>query len=510
MLCHLRLERNFGLGNLFSHVLTWGCVMMNAIVRPTNKNFTAHAVFERCATSIGHCFDDDPKNQRPMAAKLLSHNEKGLVARMEMNGQSLVVKAFDPENPDSLWNMARETKVLSRLSNTGLAARLVSINKMHQFLALEYLEGVPLADSLVESELPMICRKLGRWLASFNEEMPSQRTQSTWFDYLKHYREPALQKIVTKRATWLEKMPISELRIAKNDSFLHNFIISPNGEVLGVDFEASSIKPVGWDLLLTSRVLAQHFPHHINTITINLLQGWGKKVGLITAARFAKLCDIFARKTAFEPLGQNQFNLNKIMSDYNDARLTNRSLPQTNYVVKVPYMHQGFTSVTADEKEEFSSRLAKEACRAKKDLNSRQVSERSLDANIPSTLMQQACALCNGRCCGTGKKNNAFLKAEDLQRHFEKDEDSTIEDIVKLYINYMPDEHVLGSCLFHGKNGCSIPRHDRAQVCNKFLCDSAKLVGDLPRTAQDIDESTLLVSVRFGAVKRSKITVPSV
>jgi hypothetical protein len=74
----------------------------------------------------------------------------------------------------------------------------------------------------------------------------------------------------------------------------------------------------------------------------------------------------------------------------------------------------------------------------------------------------------------------------------------------------MPDEHVLGSCLFHGKNGCSIPRHDRAQVCNKFLCDSAKLVGDLPRTAQDIDESTLLVSVRFGAVKRSKITVPSV
>lgn len=482
---------------------------MNALVRPHSSNFTVNSVLERCGRAVALCFVDDPAKQLPMKSELLSHNEKCLVARISMQGRSLILKAFDPDNPDTVWNMRRETQVARKLGETGLAAKVVGVNETNRFIVLKYLEGASLAESLVASNLGEVSEMLGQWFAQFNDAMPSQSIQSDWLNYLKRYKEPALQDLVQRCSALLKGLPLTEVRIAKNDSFLHNFILSSDDKISGVDFEKSAIKPVGWDLLLTTRILAKEFPEHVEVIASNLLKGWGGHVAGIPASNFAELCVVFAEGTASRTVGEHVFTLDKVKIDYEQARLENPSLPQADRVVKVPYMHKAMTEVTQDEREVFSKWLLKEAERALKP-------ERDLDAavgisegsNEPGTLMAQACALCSGGCCQPGKLSNAFLKAEELRRHVERDPETTAADILDRYLKYMPNRHVRGSCLFHGEAGCTISRKDRSKVCNEYLCESAKVIAELPNTAQEIKERTLIVSVDGGKVLRSKITIP--
>lgn len=79
------------------------------------------------------------------------------------------------------------------------------------------------------------------------------------------------------------------------------------------------------------------------------------------------------------------------------------------------------------------------------------------------------CGFCRGRCCEVGKAHNGFIDADLLERHGAAHAVS-LADAAAAYLAWLPDRHVADSCLYHGEQGCVLPRAARAPVCNGYAC----------------------------------------
>jgi len=92
--------------------------------------------------------------------------------------------------------------------------------------------------------------------------------------------------------------------------------------------------------------------------------------------------------------------------------------------------------------------------------------------NPVSKLLDRACGTCRGRCCRMAGKKNAYLAPESIQVYRARNPSVSTDDIVTAYLSRIPDETYEGSCVFHGRRGCVLPRLLRSEMCNWFLCDS--------------------------------------
>jgi hypothetical protein len=92
-------------------------------------------------------------------------------------------------------------------------------------------------------------------------------------------------------------------------------------------------------------------------------------------------------------------------------------------------------------------------------------------AGVPSTVLGgQLCALCRGRCCRLGLQGHAYLEARDLRAWLAQQAGASWVDAVEHWLAFVGPEHLHESCLFHGPQGCSLPRERRSDVCNRFEC----------------------------------------
>lgn len=86
-------------------------------------------------------------------------------------------------------------------------------------------------------------------------------------------------------------------------------------------------------------------------------------------------------------------------------------------------------------------------------------------------LMGKACATCMGSCCNLGK-THAFLDYPSLKHILGLQSAALTEnELLTLYSEYFPEQSYEYSCVFLGKNGCTLPRDLRSFTCNNFLCD---------------------------------------
>ena len=128
-------------------------------------------------------------------------------------------------------------------------------------------------------------------------------------------------------------------------------------------------------------------------------------------------------------------------------------------------------------------------------------------------ILGQACATCRGHCCRTGG-DVAFLDTSDLERFWSTRPRASSASIVRSYLSALPERSYAGSCVFHGRSGCTLPREMRANLCNAFLCDGlrelrSKLAPDAPHGAflATAKEGELLRAVRVdadGTTKRAR------
>lgn len=82
----------------------------------------------------------------------------------------------------------------------------------------------------------------------------------------------------------------------------------------------------------------------------------------------------------------------------------------------------------------------------------------------------QACACCQGSCCGGGAFTHAYLEIATLQRYRVTHPDQQPREVLTAYMRHVGNETTQGSCVYHRADGCSLPRDMRSDICNNFYC----------------------------------------
>ncbi|MCK0148474.1 hypothetical protein MWU54_00425 [Marivita sp. S6314] len=85
-----------------------------------------------------------------------------------------------------------------------------------------------------------------------------------------------------------------------------------------------------------------------------------------------------------------------------------------------------------------------------------------------------ACIACQGDCCTLGGDRHGFLTEETMHYIRWTHPTKSRDDILEMYRSYYPEASTKNSCVYHGAQGCTLPRHLRADICNTFQCPSRR------------------------------------
>lgn len=119
-------------------------------------------------------------------------------------------------------------------------------------------------------------------------------------------------------------------------------------------------------------------------------------------------------------------------------------------------------------------------------------------ADEPPPQAGALCALCRGHCCRHGLGQHAFIDATLLARWRSAHPGSSAGQAIEAYLSWLPRHHVAGSCLFHGAQGCTIPRAHRSDTCNAYACDTLRR---LRQRLADEDGATVALAVTMAAAQ---------
>lgn len=116
------------------------------------------------------------------------------------------------------------------------------------------------------------------------------------------------------------------------------------------------------------------------------------------------------------------------------------------------------------------------------------------------------CAQCRGRCCTAGLDEDAFLHDGALQRWLCEHPDQPPAAAVQAYLDALPAEHVQGSCLFHGAQGCALPRERRGDTCNSFGCAPYRTL--VEAVQQQPPQAVLVLRAQSGRLRSAWVVSP--
>ena len=108
-----------------------------------------------------------------------------------------------------------------------------------------------------------------------------------------------------------------------------------------------------------------------------------------------------------------------------------------------------------------------------------------------SAVLDNTCALCQGGCCTVGG-TQAFIKTADMLRRLQEDPSRTVDDLVDIYLAYLPEKSIHLSCVNQTTSGCALPREIRGDVCNGFYCESQLKLG-APRPRKDMPDKVVVI-----------------
>jgi hypothetical protein len=114
-----------------------------------------------------------------------------------------------------------------------------------------------------------------------------------------------------------------------------------------------------------------------------------------------------------------------------------------------------------------------------------------------------ACSLCKGSCCRNGG-DHAFLGERTLARVRLDNPDMTDDMLRQHYLNRVPAESYHGSCIFHGRAGCTLDRSMRTDVCNQYFCGG---LTDYMKSSEPA-APTMILAGGGKKMRRSPILIP--
>lgn len=92
-----------------------------------------------------------------------------------------------------------------------------------------------------------------------------------------------------------------------------------------------------------------------------------------------------------------------------------------------------------------------------------------------TAVLAGGCALCRGHCCRRGE-DHAFLKVETIQRFLATHPEASPWQVLASYLEHLPRRSYAGSCVYHTRTGCALPRTMRAEICNTWYCGGLLLL----------------------------------
>jgi hypothetical protein len=88
-------------------------------------------------------------------------------------------------------------------------------------------------------------------------------------------------------------------------------------------------------------------------------------------------------------------------------------------------------------------------------------------------VLTAGCATCRGHCC-MGGGEHSYIDERTMARVRRDRPELDAAAIISLYLRRVAPLSAIGSCLFHGPEGCTLGRDLRAELCNQYYCDGLR------------------------------------
>lgn len=85
-------------------------------------------------------------------------------------------------------------------------------------------------------------------------------------------------------------------------------------------------------------------------------------------------------------------------------------------------------------------------------------------------VVQAGCTQCQGHCCRGGGEH-AYLDDRTMARVRKDNPELDAAGVISLYVDSVAEQGFEGSCLFHGRFGCTLAKPLRAELCNTYYCN---------------------------------------
>ena len=82
---------------------------------------------------------------------------------------------------------------------------------------------------------------------------------------------------------------------------------------------------------------------------------------------------------------------------------------------------------------------------------------------------RHACAVCKGDCCSNGG-DHAFLSIHLMRNFMERQPTLCAQGVIEAYLSRLSEQTYAGSCVYHARDGCALPRDMRSNTCNEYAC----------------------------------------
>ena len=118
-------------------------------------------------------------------------------------------------------------------------------------------------------------------------------------------------------------------------------------------------------------------------------------------------------------------------------------------------------------------------------------------------VARTACSLCKGWCCRNGE-DHAFLDEGTMARVRRARLELDVRAVLRLYVDRVPEFGHTDSCIFHGKQGCTLDRSLRSDVCNSYFCGGLQVY----MTGGDTVTPTMIIAGVGEKMRTSPILMP--
>ncbi len=243
---------------------------------------------------VVHAITGGVTPSRPIGVHLVRERAGVGVFEIDCDGRKAVVKAFDNRSEEARTACEREAFALHRLRDKGLVPRLITYAPAEAFIVSEYVPGARVDTILNDDTLLDLSRRIGAWLARYIAHQPTRKLELDWYSYFTQSGGVITDAVRAEAHTRFGTNRIAQFALAKNDLAPENFILKDDGTLIGIDFERSRFKPVGWDVIAAAWVLIKRFPGREADFVPALVQGWQGARAAQAPKDFEALATFFA------------------------------------------------------------------------------------------------------------------------------------------------------------------------------------------------------------------------